>query len=208
MKTSILAILVFTLASPLALGQAHIVKQRAKELNQQNNQRQGVAPTTPTPPAAPSRPATPAQPQPTVIQPTVASPEALRKYDAGRVKSALAPLKPGATVTSRHTEQLAKDLAAACRGTAKPSPERTSQLAKNLGSALTGGHLNEAARTQLADDLVAILNGNDVPASKTEAALSRVDSAFRAGGMDRRASSAVIADLKAITGDLRAGASK
>ncbi len=98
MKT-ILFFLLLAIGTSQALGQAHIIKQRARELSDQNNARQGITPNTPTTPTR----ATPVSPQPAAPpQPMIATPEQLRQHDIGTLKADVARVEPGAR-SEEHT---------------------------------------------------------------------------------------------------------
>src|SRR5437763_10657652 len=104
MRTMIMAaMMVALLRSTMFAGPADIIKQRAKELNNQNNVRQGVAPPSqPVPPPA-SAPAT--QPSQSLM----------------RLQAELAAIPAGSPVTAEQKQKLANGLIAAALA-AKPSP--------------------------------------------------------------------------------------
>src|ERR1700674_3101995 len=103
MKTTIVfvGVAVLSAASVLA-GPADIIKQRAKELNNQNNVRQEVAPPT----------------QPT--QPPASTPPP-SSQSLTRLQADLAVIQGGSVVTAEQKQKLANGLIAAAQG-AKPSP--------------------------------------------------------------------------------------
>ena len=207
MKSPLLALLLFSLAANDGLAQAHIIKQRAKDLNQQNNVRQGVTPGAPSAPVNPATPP-PAAPTPATPQPAVASPEALRRYDVTRTKSDLTAIKPGATLTAAQTDKIARNLASTARGPVKPSAKSTSQLARDLGAALSGSNLPPTSRSKLAEDLVTIMNCGGNPTSKTQSTIDIVLATLEGGGVDRKLAGAVAADLKSIAGELQKGTAR
>jgi hypothetical protein len=199
MKTALI-VLTFSLAASSLFGQAHIVKQRARELSDQNNARQGVTPAAPGSPgqSAPT-PAPPAGPP----QPMVASPEVLRQYDVSTLKVDIAAVKPGAAIEAGQTEQLTKNLTTAARGTAKPSAKALAQLSQGLGAALVQARLTEPNQAQLAEDLVSLLNCGGVSAADTQARITSVQATLQRGGVERKLAVAVANDLKVITGEIQ-----
>ena len=91
-----------------AFGQADvIIKQRAQEIRDQNNVRQGVAP--------PSQPAQPMSPPATSTAPTPV------QLSVAKLRVDLTAIKGQAKVTSEQKQQLTRDLIALAHGVNKPS---------------------------------------------------------------------------------------
>ncbi|MCL4179658.1 MAG: hypothetical protein KJ072_18160 [Verrucomicrobia bacterium] len=197
---AILYILLLAIGTSQALGQAHIIKQRARELSDQNNARQGITPNAPT---APTR-ATPPSPQPAAPpQPMFASPEQLRQHDISTLKAEVARVEPGVAIDQTWTGQLTKNLTTAARGTVKPSAKTTSQLAGNLGAALGQARLTAANQAQMAEDMVAILNCGGVAADQTQSRITSVQATLQRGGVERKLAVAVANDLKAVAAEIQ-----
>src|SRR5262245_46561621 len=91
-------------ATAFGAGSEAIIKQRAKEISNQNNVRQGVAPPTQPPPGTKAA-AAPAAPAP-VAQPTA----------AGRLQLDLAGIKVNSQITPAQKQQIAQDLMAVATG--------------------------------------------------------------------------------------------
>jgi hypothetical protein len=195
---SIFLLLLLSLTIGTMFGQAHIVKQRARELSDQNNARQGITPTAPGTPARPA-PAAPVAPP----QPMVASPEVLRQYDINTIKGDVAGIQPGATIDAGQTEQLTKNLTTAARGAAKPSAKAVAQLSQDLGPALLQARLTEANQAQLAEDVVSLLNCGGMAAADTQAKITSVQATLQRGGVERKLAVAVANDLKRIAGEIQ-----
>lgn len=85
-------------------GTDYIIKQRAKELRDENNVRQGVPP-----PTQPNQPATPARPAPPTLTPALA-----------RFQTDLAAINAGSQVSADQKQKLAQQLVASAL-VAKPS---------------------------------------------------------------------------------------
>src|SRR5437660_686264 len=82
-----------------AAGSEAIIKQRAKELRDQNNVRQGVPP-----PAPAQRPSNQNAPQAVAVTPMA------------KLQADLTGIKPNSRVTAEQKQQLAKDLMALAQG--------------------------------------------------------------------------------------------
>lgn len=199
MKILGLALLLFLLSTAPALGQAQIIKQRAKELNQQNNARQGIAPAAPTTPARPN----PTAPAAASAQPVTATPEMMRRIDASRLKTDLSSLNASAVNAAALTDQLAKDLLGASRGSAKATSSQTSMLARHLNETLGKTKLNGSDQTQFIEDVLTLLNCGGQSDSRIQAALSGVEFSLQRNGAEKKAISAVVDDLKSISREIQ-----
>ncbi len=196
-------LLLLNLAVAEAFGQAQIIKQRAKELSEQNNARQGIAPN---PQRAPMRPAVAVAPGP--FQPMVASPEILRQYDLNMLKADLAEMKPGVAATPELIQRLTKNLSTALRGTSKASAKTIRKLADDLGAALFQASLTEANQALIAEDLVSILNGGGGPAKPTQETVTSIQATLQRGGVERKLAVAVATDLKLIGAEMQKGGAR
>jgi hypothetical protein len=138
----------------------------------------------------------------------LASPEVLRQYDIGTLKSDLAGLIPGTTISAERTDQLTKNLTTASRGAAKPSAKMAGQLSRDLGAALVQARLTEANHAQMAEDLVNILNSGGIAAAETQSKITSVQATLQRGGVERKAAVAVANDLKSISGEIQKASAK
>lgn len=202
MKAAFLSIALLILGPAPAWGQAHIIKQRARELNDQNNARQGIPPKAPATPARPA-PGVQQPGQPAQAQPAVASPEMLRKLDVNNLKSDIASMKPGTKVPASALERLTRNLTDHSRGAAKAGSKAIGELAADLAKALPQTELPTTTQGQLAENIVAILNSGTLTASQTQGTVARVENDLQRNGADRRSASAVAADLKSIADELQ-----
>jgi hypothetical protein len=207
MKPFLYFLLLGLLTTPL-LGQAHIVKQRARELNEQNNARQGISPAPPTAPQRPGAPTAPVPPQSAVPQPVVASPEILRQHDIKTLHAMIGETLTGAAASAEQMEKLAQLLRTASRGSAKASPKLTEQLSRNLAGALGQAKLTPANQALMAEDLVTILNGSDQTPAQMQGRITSVQATLQRGGVERKAAVSVATDLKSIAGELQKPASR
>lgn len=176
-------------------GAAVIIKQRAKELNNQNNVRQGIAtpaPAVPTgEPAAPGAPARPLTPQEVAL---------------GRIQSDLTAMKPDAPVSTQQRQQLAKDLLAAVQGEAKPSPTAASKLAQQLSGVLGDKLFATVTIKRLVQDLNTVLSPSKVAPSQLKDVVADIQAIFQANNVDRKDAVAVANAAQALAEEIKKAA--
>lgn len=192
-----LILAVFGLASLLpaaafAAGSEAIIKQRAKELSNQNNVRQGVAP-----PAAAAPAASGAAARPTLTP---------QQQALARIQSDLAAIK--SPVTQEQRQRLTADLMALAQGPHKPSYSRVSKLAEEMAAALAQKALSEGTRSRLVQDLNAAFNPSTLPATQLADINSDVQAVFQSNGASRKDAVAIADELKGITSELQKAAGK
>ena len=170
------------------------IKQRAKELVNQNNVRQGVPPPAPPPPrpSAPNASGNPAPPNPAMLP----------AQNISKIKADLATFKPGSSVTPAQKQQLIKDLAVAAR-TTKPSLPSVTKLVDALSAALGENNLGEAEQERLAQNLNSVFNSKPLPASQFDAIIADVQAILQVGGIKRSAAASIAGDLKAVGAEVR-----
>ncbi len=190
MKTALtLMNLAALLAMPVIAGPDVIIKQRAKDLRDQNNVRQGVPPPTAAP--QPVRPAT-----------TTAAPTPVQQSLA-RVRADLAAIKPNAPVTAEQKQQLARNLLATAQGANKPSSATVTALANELSDALAQKSLPDASRNRLLTDLAAVLNPANIQSAQMQAIVSDVQAIFQANGTTLKDAARISAAVKAVAAETR-----
>lgn len=181
---------VLAAANVLAIGNViagpeTIVRERAKELSNQNNVRQGVAPPTqsqPTPTTAPGTP--PAQAPP--------KSQAVLQFEAD-----LGSIKANDPVTPAMKQKLAADILAIAEGT-KPSPTSAAKLAEDLAMAASAKPLDAKYRSRLGTELDAILNPAKYPKSNPSGIVSDIQATFQTNGSDRKQAVAISEDVKGL----------
>lgn len=173
-------ILVAAMMSAIA-GPEAIIKQRAKDLSNQNNARQGIVPAAPGQPAAPA--AAPQPPPDPVVSKIQADLTALK------LKSSAAQV-----------QQLAKDLGAAIR-TGKASDETLAKLAGDLSRALSGATMTAAEIFRLAQEINMALNPATLGDAQKEAVLGDIQTILQGGGAPRNQAAMVGSDLKIVAAD-------
>jgi hypothetical protein len=170
------------------------IKQRAKELVNQNNVRQGVPPPAPAAhrPAAPANPGTPAAPNPAVLQ----------AQNISKIKTDLAALKPGSPVTAEQKQQFIKDLAVAAR-TTKPSLPTVTKFVDTLAAALGENTLSEREQERLAQNLNSVFNSKPLPAAQFDTLIADVQAILQVGGVKRPAAASIAGNLKTVGAEVR-----
>jgi len=181
------------MAATAFAGPETIIKQRAKELNNQNNVRQGVAPPTTQAgqTALSARPSTA----------PVASP-ALIKFQTD-----LASIHANTPVTPEQRQLLIVDLLALAQS-AKPSPMLAAKLANELAMAASEKPLPAASRARLAQELDALFNPGKYPQAKPEGILADVQAIFQANGQNRTRAVTIAETVKMMTREIQSGGMK
>jgi|ERR1051325_1755067 hypothetical protein len=178
-------------AGNLVAGPDVIIKQRAKELSNQNNVRQGVAPPTqPTQPAASqTASAPPANPQ--------------QQQALTRLKADLAAIKANSQITSEQKQKIANDLIAATIGAAKPSTASAAILAEDLAAAFAEKPLSSASRDRLVLELDAVLNPSKYPQAKMDAIFTDIQAIFQENGAARKNSVKISEEVKVLAAEVK-----
>ncbi len=178
---------VATVLAASVLADPIIVEERALELRNQNNVRQGVKPPTPPPPPA----ATPGQSaSPTPIQLSIA-----------KLRASLTAIKAGAPVTAEQKQKVAADLIAAAQGAAKPSQATAATLADSLAAAFAEKPLGDQACRRLMSDLAAVLNPARIRAAQMQAIYGDIQAIFQANGMERKDAVKIVDHVKAVAAE-------
>jgi hypothetical protein len=176
---------VFVIGSVIA-GPETIVRERAKELSNQNNVRQGVAP-----PAQAPQPAPAAAPGSTAPAPPPKS-QAVLQFEAD-----LGSIKANDPVTPVMKQKLATNILAIAVGT-KPSATAAAKLAEDLATAASAKPLDPKYRSRLGMELDAILNPAKYPKSNPTGIFSDIQATFQANGSDRKQAVAISDDVKGL----------
>ena len=190
--TSFAAILTAIIATN-AMGSAEIIKQRAKEQRDLNNQQQGVVPAAPAA-AAPAAPATPAPPQ---------GISSAQQSLLTHVQTDFTAIKAGSTMTADQKNHLADDLALLGKGSVKPSNPALTKLASDLASAFAEKTLPAAQMTQLVKDINVVANCGFLTAAKSQTFVAEAQTILKTAGVSAPVTQAVGADLKAIVTEIQ-----
>src|SRR5437762_12892812 len=178
---------VLAAANVLAIGNVlagpeTIVRERAKELSNQNNVRQGVAPPTqsqPTPSTAPGTPPPQAPPKS----------QAVLQFETD-----LGSIKASDQVTPAIKKKLADDILAIAEGT-KPSPTSAAKLDEDLAMAASAKPIDPKYLSRLGMELDAILNPAKYPKSNPYGIVSDIQATFQTNGSDRQKADAIADDV-------------
>jgi hypothetical protein len=192
MKRFILIALASGLIAGNAAASAILVKEKAKQLRDQNNQQQGIPPQ-PGYPAAPS--ATP----PSGAQGISTAQQQL----IDKLQADLGAIKPGATVAAEQKEQLQNDCSALAKGVSRPSKPVLAKLAADLSAALSGKSVSAKEQAQLARAVNVVVNSANLSAAQVQTYVNAAQSALKASGIAEQDAENVVADLKAIAAELQ-----
>ena len=172
-------------------GPEYLIKQRAKDLRDQSNARQGVQPATP----APVQPATPKpQPQQQFVPAT--------QQSLARFQATLAEIKEGATLDPPMKQKLARELSGAAMYK-KPSGAAVDKLVTALFNAMSAKPLMQNGRAKLVQDIDAILNPAKYPQAKMPAIYEDAQSVLKSGGIPVAQASEVYTALRALGAEVQ-----
>ena len=167
-----------------------IIKQRAKEIRDQNNVRQGITPATQ--PAHPSQPGTPT---------ASTAPTPLLKQNLAKLQADLAAIPANSSVTAVQKQQLTKDLLACAQGASKPSQGTISPLADNLAAAFAQKPLSDTDRGRLVSRLAAVLNPANIQSAQMQAIYADLQAIFQVNGMARKDAVKIVDQVKAVAAE-------
>src|SRR5262245_53523053 len=165
----------------VAAGPETIIYQRAKELRDQNNVRQGVAPPT-QPVLPPSAPA----------QPTVSLSPGLVQF-----QTELSTLNIGTPASVDQKQKLAQDLILGAQRT-KPSKASVAKLSEDLSAACSEKPLSATSRARFVQELDAVLKPGKYPQAKTDGIIKDVQAIFQDNGLSRNKAVAIAEDVRTI----------
>lgn len=196
MKITVLLSLMLGLGALNAAAQGAagvIVKQRAKELVNQSDVRQGVP--SPAQPAKPAPPQTPGQTPP--------SGATLKQQNIARLQTDLAAIAGKGQASPELKQRFTKNLLAGVQGPGKPSGDTVAGFVDNLSGVLAGQSLESAERARLAQNLNAICYSSSLAATRVDAILSDVQAILQVAGVKRSEAVRVVADLRAMASEIR-----
>ena len=187
MRTSICLVAILSLATASAFaGPETIIKQRAKELRDQNNVRQGVAPPT-------QAPVTSTAPAPPSLSPSLV-----------RFQTDLGNLTMGTSVTPDQKQKMVQELAAAPQA-AKPSTKTLAKLTEDITAACAEKPLSPTSRGRLVQELDAVLNPGKYPSAKYDKIFEDVQAIFQDNGLSRAKAVVIADDVKAVWAEIQKG---
>jgi hypothetical protein len=166
-----------------------IIRERAKELSNQNNVRQGVAPPTQSaqPAVTPNGPAAP------TISPALM-----------RFNTEVATIKGDGVVTADQQQKLAQDLLAAAQG-AKPSLKTANKLAADVSAAFAEKPLSATSRARFVQELDAVLNPAKYPQARLDGIIKDIQAIFQENGLARVKAVAIANDVQNVANEIQKG---
>jgi hypothetical protein len=192
MKRFILIALASGLIAGNAAASAILVKEKAKQLRDQNNQQQGIPPQ-------PGYPAAPSAAPPSGAQGI--SPAQQQLID--KLQADLSAIKPGASVAAEQKERLQNDCSALAKGVSRPTKPVLAKLAADLSAALSGKSVSAKEQAQLARAVNVVVNSANLSAAQVQTYVNAAQSALKASGIAEQDAENVVADLKAIVAELQ-----
>ncbi|HEX4644304.1 MAG TPA: hypothetical protein VH598_01720 [Verrucomicrobiae bacterium] len=191
MKRFILIALASGLIAGNAVASAILVKEKAKQFRDQNNQQQGV-------PAQPGYPAAPPGAPPSGAQGISSAQQQL----IAKLQTDLGAIKPGATVAAEQKEQLQTDCAALAKGVSRPTKEALTKLANDLSAALAGKAVSAGDQAQLAKAINVVMNSGNLSAAQVQIYVNAAQTALKNSGITGQDAENVVTDLKSIVAEL------
>jgi len=179
-------------AGSVFAGPDVIIKQRAQEIRDQNNVRQGVTP--PGQAASPSQPSAPS---------ASSAPSPVLQQGLAKLRADLAAFKPNSPVTPQQKLQLKNDLLASAQGAGKPSSATISVLADSLSAAFTQSAFPDKDRDRLVSRLAAVLNPANIQSAQMDAIYADVQAIFQANGLTRKDAVKIVDQVKAVGAETR-----
>jgi hypothetical protein len=199
MKQIFISILALTVAAArlsaqdVGGAQADMVKARAKQQRDINNQQQGIAPLAPTTQPGPGSypaPGSPSTPQ--------AGINPVQQALIDRLETDLTAVKPGTTPTDLNKTGLQKDIDSLAKGANKPTPALTAKLAADLADALADKAVTAKDLAQLAKDVNIIVNCAPISPPRAQTFIAGAQNILKASGASEASAKAVANDLQAV----------
>ena len=181
-------------------GSEQIIKQRAKDLRDQNNAQQGVAP-----PAQAPAPATGVTPP---AQTAPAQPLTPQQLAISRLLKSLTAIRPESKLTPELKSQLTSSLIGVAQGTPKPSSQAAIRLSEDLAVALYQKLLTNVTRNRLAQNLNAILNPANMQASQVADIVADIQTLLESSGIPAYDAKKAAGSAQALASELRKPAAK
>jgi methyl-accepting chemotaxis protein len=173
-------------------GVQEMIKQKAKNIRDQNNARQGVPPPQAPPP--PSAPAAPSGPQ-GISQ--------AQQQSIDKLSTDLSAIKPGSEATADQKQQISTDILALAKGVSKPSKESLTKLVNNLSATLSDKSTSMTQQPQLAKSINVVVNSGNLTLGQSQAFIKAALDALKSAGVNEQQLQSIGTDLKSIVTDLQ-----
>jgi hypothetical protein len=188
-SSALLGALVLISATALA-DPAVIIRERAKQLSNENNVRQGVVPPTQQP--------TPSMAVPNVPAGPVVSPALMR------FNTEISGIKADGVVTPDQKQKMAQQLIVAAQGS-KPSMALATKLATDVSAAFSEKPLSASSRARFVQEPDAMLNPGKYPQAKPEKIIEDIQAIFHENGLARMKAAAIAEDVQKLSAEIRKG---
>jgi len=193
MKRFTTTLLATVLLANIAMGSAELVKQKAKQQRDINNQQQGVTTPAPSTPATTATPGTPSAPQ--GINPAQ---QALLDH----LQTDFASIKAGTPATAEEKQHLLTDFSVLAKGV-KPTKDELTKLANDLAGALAEKTPAAKDLAQMAKDVNIVCNCGILSSAQSQTFIAEIQSILKKNAVSETAVTTIGADLKAIVKEIQ-----
>lgn len=181
------------MAANAQTGVDAMAKQRARDVANQNNNRNVEVPGTPAAPTASAPAPAPA--------PMNAAQQAYARFQATL-------LAVNSNSTPELKQQFTGNLGAVAQGANKPSQAAVSKLSDHLTTALAEAKLTSAKKTRVAQEVAVLMNSANQTPDRKQAMIQDVQSTLEAGGSSSDNAAAVAAALQTVADEIQKTAAK
>lgn len=185
----VVAALTLSVVTGLHAGPETLVKQKAKDLRDQNNAAQGVQPSSPsTPPAAPAvaKPTTPAKPTP-----------------VAKIKTDIASWQREKAVSAEAKKTFNQDVLAAVRSSKSPTTSTLDPFTGKLAAAAAGKTIGATQLSRLAENINLAVNSASLPDERTEEIATQVQADLEKSAVPAADAAEVAKSLRALMAELK-----
>jgi hypothetical protein len=191
MKTTlVIVVLTFWAAANLLAGPETLVKQKAKNVRDQNNASQGVssAPSSTPPPASPTaaKPTPPAKPNPVT-----------------KIKNDIAAWQHEKAVSAEARKTFNQDVLGAVRGSKSPTSSTIDRFTGKLATAAAGKTIGAAELSRLAQNINLAVNSAGLPDDRTEEIATQVQADLEKSGVSAADATGVADSLRLLMTELK-----
>jgi len=188
-----LALLIIQAAFNAPAQSDMIIKQRAKNLANANNN-----PDQEAPPAG--VPATPPPPPP---PPPLSPAEQEIKRNLEKLEADLTAIKSGVEVSADQKQTLEADVETLARASVKPSKAALAKLTDDISAALSAGNITMHERGQLAQAVNVVVNSSMTTPDQAQSFVVVAETSLRSSGVDDAGVQTISDDLKAILAEVQ-----
>jgi hypothetical protein len=188
-----LALLIIQAAFNAPAQSDMIIKQRAKNLANANNN-----PDQEAPPAG--VPATPPPPPP---PPPLSPAEQEIKRNLEKLEADLTAIKSGVEVAADQKQTLEADVETLARASVKPSKAALAKLTDDISAALSAGNITMHERGQLAQAVNVVVNSSMTTPDQAQSFVVVAETSLRSSGVDDAGVQTISDDLKAILAEVQ-----